>query len=92
MIDLLIILGSFLLPWPLRRRLLEACFGYQIHPTAQIGLAWVRPRRLIMEEGTVIGTLTVCKNLDLIHLKAHSRIGRGNWITGFPGGHARHFA
>ena len=92
MIDVLIILGSFLLPWPLRRRLLEICFGYQIHPTAQIGLAWVRPRRLIMEEGTVIGALTVCKNLDLVHLKAHSRIGRGNWITGFPPGHDRHFA
>ena len=88
----LLTLIAFILPWPLRRLWLQACFGYQIHPTAHIGLAWVRPRRLIMEEGTVIGNLTVCKNLDLIHLKAHARIGRGNWITGFPPGHPRHFA
>ena len=88
----LLTLLSFVLPWPLRRRFLALCFGYQIHPDARIGLSWVRPRRLIMEEGTVIGHLTVCKNLDLVHLKAHSRIGRGNWITGFPPGHPRHFA
>ncbi len=92
MIDQLIVVVGLLLPWPLRRRLLEIWFGYQIHPTARICFAWVRPGRLIMEEGTSIGTLTVCKNLDLVHLKAHSRIGRGNWITGFPGGHPRHFA
>lgn len=92
MIDRLIVLFGLLLPWLLRRRLLEIWFGYQIHPTARIGLAWVRPGRLIMEEGTFIGTLTVCKNLDLVHLKAHSRVGRGNWITGFPGGHHQHFA
>jgi acetyltransferase-like isoleucine patch superfamily enzyme len=88
---LLTLLG-FCLPWPLRRLWLQLCFGYQIHPTARISLAWVRPRRLIMEEGTAIGSLTVCKNLDLIHLKAHAQIGRGNWITGFPPGHPRHFA
>lgn len=88
----LLCLLSFLLPWPLRRRWLQLCFGYRIHPTARIGLAWVRPGHLIMEEGTVIGNLTVCKNLALVHLKAHSRIGRGNWITGFPPGHPRHFA
>jgi acetyltransferase-like isoleucine patch superfamily enzyme len=88
----LLTLASFLLPWPVRRRLLELCFGYQIAPTARIGFAWVRPKRLLMEEGAVIGHLTVCKNLDSIHMKAHSRIGRGNWITGFPGGHSRHFA
>jgi serine acetyltransferase len=88
----LLMLFSLALPWPLRRRLLQRCFGYQIHPTARIGLAWVRPRRLVMEAGTEIGTLTVCKNLDLIHMHAESRIGRGNWITGFPSGPSRHFA
>jgi acetyltransferase-like isoleucine patch superfamily enzyme len=88
----LIMLLSLLLPWPLRRRILQRCFGYQIHPTARIGLAWVRPKRLVMEAGSEIGTLTVCKNLDLIHMHAESHIGRGNWITGFPSGPSRHFA
>jgi acetyltransferase-like isoleucine patch superfamily enzyme len=85
-------LVSLLLPWPLRRWTLQRCFGYQIHPTARIGLAWVRPKRLVMDAGTEIGMLTVCKNLDLIHMHAKSRIGRGNWITGFPSGPSRHFA
>ena len=88
----LLTLFSFLLPWPLRRRFLQFCFGYEIHPTAHIGFAFVCPQRLIMEEGSMIGDLTICKNLDLIHLKAESRIGRGNWITGFPPGPSKHFA
>ena len=87
-----LMLLSFLLPWNLRRSFLEKQFGYQIHPTARIGLAWILPTRLIMEEGSQIGAATVCKNIDLIHLKAHATIGRANWITGFPLGPSRHFA
>lgn len=83
---------SLMLPWPLKRWILQRCFGYQIHSTARIGFAWVRPKSLVMEAGTEIGTLTVCKNLDLIHMHEESRIGRGNWITGFPSGPSRHFA
>jgi carbonic anhydrase/acetyltransferase-like protein (isoleucine patch superfamily) len=83
---------SICLPWAGRRALLEKQFGYQIHPTARIGLAWVAPTRLVMEEDTRIDHLTVCKNIDLLHLKAHATIGRGNWITGFPLGPSRHFA
>src|SRR5437868_13153401 len=73
----------------MRRAFLEQQFGFQIHPTARIGLAWVLPSRLIMEEKTCIGHFTVAKNLDLVHLKAHATIGRGNWITGFPLGERR---
>ena len=83
---------SFVLPWPLRRWWLQTAFGFEIHPTARIGLAWVLPRRLVMEEHTRIGHLTVCKGLDLLHLKAHSLVGRGNWITGFPSGNTDFFA
>jgi len=83
---------SFLLPWRLRRSFLEKQFGYQIHPSCRIGLSWINPTRLIMEEGCRIDHLTLCKGLDLLHLKAHSMIGRGNWITGFPRGPSRHFA
>ena len=86
-------MGSLIcLPWPLRRWALNAFCGYRIHPTARIGLSWILPRRLIMEEHTYIGHLTVAVNLELIHLHRHARIGKGNWITGFPLGHAEHFA
>src|ERR1700686_4219534 len=85
-------IASFLLPWEMRRLLLEKQFGYKIHPSCRIGFSWIAPSRLIMEEGARIDHLTVCKNIDLLHLKAHSSIGRGNWITGFPLGPSRHFA
>jgi acetyltransferase-like isoleucine patch superfamily enzyme len=83
---------SMLLPWPARRSLLEKQFGYSIHPTSRIGFAWICPRHLIMEENSRIGHLTLCKNIDLLHLGAHSIIGQLNWITGFPSGSSRHFA
>jgi acetyltransferase-like isoleucine patch superfamily enzyme len=87
-----LMLFSLLLPWHLRRAFLESQFGFQIHPTARIGLAWIFPNRLIMEEGSAIGAATVCKGVDLVHLKAHAIIGRGNWITGFPLSDSKHFA
>jgi hypothetical protein len=87
-----LMLISFLLPWELRRRFLENQFGYTLHPTSRIGFAWIFPQKLIMEEGATIGLFTLCKNIALLYLKAHSSIGRGNWITGFPLGPSRHFA
>ena len=83
---------SFLLPWDLRRSFLEKQFGYSIHPSSRIGFAWIFPRRLVMEEGSRIGHLTLCKNIDLLHLGAHAVLGQLNWITGFPSGPNRHFA
>ena len=85
-------LFSLLLPWELRRRFLEWQFGYSIHPTSRIGLAWICPRQLVLEEHARIGHLTLCKNIDLLHLGAHALIGPLNWITGFPSGPSRHFA
>ena len=73
---------SFFLPWPLRRRALNSWFGYEIHPGASIGLAWVFPGRLKMEAGASIGHFTVAIHLDQISMGPQSGIGRGNWITG----------
>ncbi len=83
---------SMLLPWSMRRGFLEKQFGYSIHPSSRIGLAWIFPRRLVMEEGSRIGHLTLCKNIDLLHLGPHAIVGQLNWITGFPSGPSRHFA
>jgi len=92
MLNQLLMFLSILLPWPARRSILEKQFGYSIHPTSRIGLAWICPRRLIMEENSRIGHFTLCKNIDLLHLGAHAIIGQLNWITGFPSGNSRHFA
>jgi hypothetical protein len=88
----IVMLLSLFLPWRMRRAFLETQFGYKIHPTCRIGLSCILPTRLLMEEGSRIGHLTVCKAIDLLHLKSHASIGRGNWITGFPLGSSRHFA
>jgi len=84
---------TFLLPWGLRRRLLHYWFGYEIHPTARIGWAWVFPGKLIMKERAKIGHFTVGIHLDYIELGKYVSIGRSNWITGFPSsGKSKHFA
>ena len=85
---------TVVLPWPIKRHILNACCGYQIHPSAHIGLAWIFPRKLMMGEGSRIDHFTVAVHLDRMELGEHATIGRGNWITGFPigsaSGHFRH--
>lgn len=92
MIKRIVMFFSLFLPWPVRRSILEKQFGYSIHPSSYIGLSWILPRRLIMEENSRIGHFTLCKNIDRLHLGAHAIIGPLNWITGFPTGPSRHFA
>jgi acetyltransferase-like isoleucine patch superfamily enzyme len=93
MLNHLIMVVATLLPWPLRRSILEKQFGYTIHPTARIGLSWIAPRRLVMEEQSRIGHFNVCKNCELLHVGAHAVVAQLNWITGFPlDPNSRHFA
>ncbi|WP_114751765.1 acyltransferase [Pleomorphovibrio marinus] len=75
---------TFLLPWVIKRWVLENAFGYKIHKTAHIGLAWIYPNKLIMAAGTKIDHFTIAINLDKIVMEKKANIGRGNWITGFP--------
>jgi acetyltransferase-like isoleucine patch superfamily enzyme len=82
MLNSLLKIASFLLPWPLRRRALNKWFGFEIHPSARIGLAWIFPGKLKMAAGASIGHFTVAIHLDQITMGAGSSIGRGNWITG----------
>ena len=83
---------STLLPWPLRRHALVRWCGFEIDPTASIGLSWVFPGRLVMAAGSRIGHLTVCKNLGGVFLGERASVGNLCWITGFPPGPSRHFA
>lgn len=81
-----------LLPWPLRRYALEKLYGFEIHPTAHLGFAWIFPNKLIMGAHTKIDHFTVAIHLDTIRMEANSSIGRSNWITGFPSNsHSLHF-
>lgn len=89
---MLLKLATFFLPWSLRRRALVRWFGYDIHPSARIGLAWIFPRKLIMAAGARIDHFTVAIHLERISMGEQAKIGRSNWITGFPvKGNSRHF-
>ena len=92
MLRTLLLALTVLLPWTVRRRVLERRFGYRLHPTSRIGISWVFPVRLVLEAGAGIGHGTVCKGLSLVHLGENATIGNGNWITGFPEGPSRLFA
>jgi acetyltransferase-like isoleucine patch superfamily enzyme len=74
----------FLLPWSIRRRLLNLTFGFKIHPTAYIGFSLILPRSLCMSEQAHIGHLVTAIHLDEIFMGQKSYIDRGCWITGFP--------
>jgi len=83
---------AVLLPWPLKRRLLQRLLGFRIHPSARIGFSLLLVEDLEMAAHSRIGHLNVLKGLALVRLGEHARIGRNNWIYAFPRGHNRHFA
>lgn len=82
-----------LFPWKIKRWILQKFFNYKIHPTARIGLSYIYPRYLEMEEGARIGHLNIAIHLDKVIIGQNSTIGRKNWITGFPAKTgSKHFA
>ena len=84
------LLGMFL-PWSLRRAILRSYFGYEIADTCRIGFSLIYPKRLVMKDGACIGSLTVCKDIDLLELGESASVGNLTWITGFPSGTTGHF-
>lgn len=69
------------------------CLGYDLHPTARIGVAWFYPRHLTMAAGARIGHLNVAVHPDAVHPGENATLGRSNWVTGFPSGTGSpHFA
>jgi acetyltransferase-like isoleucine patch superfamily enzyme len=80
-----------LLPWPVRRVILDRVFGYRLHPTARIGLSWIYPDHLVMEPGATIGHFNVAIHLNRIEMGANSIISNNNWITGYSRDGGKHF-
>jgi len=80
----LISIFLFVLPWQIRRLILNRLFGYQIHSTARIGFSVILPKRLEMGPASRIGNLSLCKGLALLQMGERSSIGNLNQITGFP--------
>lgn len=79
----LILLLALVMPWSVKRWLLNKGLGYSIHRKARIGFSWVDVDLLVMHEGSRIGRFNVVRKLRCVELKSHSNIGQWNFITCF---------
>jgi acetyltransferase-like isoleucine patch superfamily enzyme len=80
------------LPWRLRRSALRLILGYEIDPSARIGLSLISVRTLRMGPKARIGHLTRVKGLQELSIGEAASLGNLNWVTAVPSGHAVHFA
>jgi acetyltransferase-like isoleucine patch superfamily enzyme len=86
-----VVMISVLLPWKVRRNILEKVMGYNIHSTCKIGFSWVFPKKLIMKSHAKISHFTVIKGLEKLYLGQYSIIGKGNWISGYTVNGLKHY-
>lgn len=82
----------FLLLGPLigsrgRRALLRLLHGYDVHPSAHIGLALIDSARASFGPDSKVGHFTIIRNLEELVLAQDARIGTFNWIYGARGTH-----
>jgi acetyltransferase-like isoleucine patch superfamily enzyme len=72
------------LPSRLKRLIGNSLLGWDIHPTAHIGLSLVLVRRVTMGPGAVIGPFNVIRHLEELHLDEGAGMGSRNLIIGIP--------
>jgi acetyltransferase-like isoleucine patch superfamily enzyme len=76
----LVLAFATVLPWALKRRVLERVLGYRIHPTARIGLSLVNCREVELGPNVYIGHLCVIQGLDRLRIGEGGHVGPMNWI------------
>lgn len=82
-----------IMPWFIKRVILNNIYGYNIHKKAHIGMSYIFPKYLEMAEGARIGNFNIAIHLDKLVIGKNSSISRNNWITGFPTGtNSKHFS
>lgn len=79
-------------PWPIRRRVMNALFGYSIHPTAVVGRSLILCRHLVMGPASRIGGGNFINAIDSVVLEEAAKIGSFNWISGLGGASNKHFS
>jgi acetyltransferase-like isoleucine patch superfamily enzyme len=79
---ILVAIVTLLLPWALKRPLLNWLLGYQLDPNAWIGFSIVAVASARIGSGARIGHLTVCRGLTALEMGDYGQIGNLNWITG----------
>jgi acetyltransferase-like isoleucine patch superfamily enzyme len=73
------------LPGAIRAMILRALFGYDIHPTARIGLSYIDTKYLCLGPKASIGHFNVIRKARSIIVGANSTIGNLNWLSGEHG-------
>ncbi len=80
------------IPYFIRRYLLNYLYNYNLEAGSYIGFSYIYPEILIMKKGSYIGHFNTAIHLSKITLEANSKIGRFNWITGYPMNNKKHFS
>lgn len=75
-------IALWLLPWSLRRLILNRVFRYGIDRAARIGFSIILADELELGPGARIGSLTMVKGVRLLKLGREAQVGNLNWITG----------
>lgn len=70
-------------PWRARRHVLRL-LGFDLAPTARIGLSVVLSDTVVMGEGACIGNFNVVRNIEELVLEAGAAIGNWNHVSGIP--------
>ena len=71
-------------PWVIRRWMLIHLFNYSIAQNAKINKSIILAKDVILEEYARIGSGTICKAINKLHLKKNASIGNFCMITGIP--------
>jgi acetyltransferase-like isoleucine patch superfamily enzyme len=84
MLKILVQVAGLILPWPLRRQLLNHVCGFSIDAKARIGISIILARAAHIDRGASVGHFNYVGKLDRLHLDEEAIIGDFNWIVGLP--------
>jgi acetyltransferase-like isoleucine patch superfamily enzyme len=88
--NLIFLVISFL-PRAVKIFVLNKCFKCEIHPTAKIGLSFVKVKKIKMGPNAKIGNFNIIRNLELLDIGENATIGTSNYVTAIPLGSKQHF-
>lgn len=72
----------FVLPWKMRRWILNAVLGFSINPEAYVGLSLILADECVIAAKAFIGHFNYVGKLDTIRMEEDALIGHFNWIGG----------
>ena len=80
-----------LLPSRIKRAIYNQCLGCSIHPTAFIGLSFVRCGTIVMGPDATIKHFNIIRGLARLEMGEKAKIGNWNTLTALPLDSKKHF-